>query len=118
MGLVIATSQDNLSVVRKQIEQINREIDEDGEPRLGKEWRFLDSKSNLDSWLPCHGCGTVYVTSSEHWHSWKGIYLRLAGKGIVKAQISRMQLHVHVCIQQALQQMNNIELLRSSFIRQ
>ncbi len=51
VGLVITTSEDTLYAVRRQVEQMNRENDEDGEPRLSKEWRYLDSKSlsNEDS---------------------------------------------------------------------
>ena len=41
LGLVVATPQDTLKSMRKQIEQLADELDEDG---LSRKWRFLDGK--------------------------------------------------------------------------
>lgn len=48
LGLVVATSQDTLKAVRKQIEHFTVECDEDQECHLLKNWRYLDGM--LPSW--------------------------------------------------------------------
>lgn len=49
LGLVVATAQDTLQTMRKQINQFANELDEDREPQLSKNWRFLDGESLLIS---------------------------------------------------------------------